>query len=149
MPDERRADQGPPAGGTSQGPKGPNAPTPSGAQQAGQTGAQQGGQQKAGPKTPNEANQQTGGQQGTKAPALGTDQRPVVAGQGAGDKDPNTNKDNVEKGKLGDGGPSSDAKGENAGNMHAEGEQSPTQNATAGGPDAGQTPANEPGMSHQ
>jgi hypothetical protein len=135
MAEERRADQGPPTkGGTTTNVAGPSQP-------------QQGGQQK--PRDPNEQNKQTGGEQGTKAPALGTDQRPTVAGAGATDKDPNTNKDNVEKGKLGDGGPSSDAKGENIGNMHAEGEQSPTQNATAGGPDAGQTPANEPGMSHE
>jgi hypothetical protein len=136
MAEERRADQGPPTKG--------GAPT---ANVGGPSQPQQGGQQK--PRDPNEQNKQTGGEQGTKAPALGTDQRPTVAGAGATDKDPNTNKDNVEKGKLGDGGPSSDAKGENIGNMHAEGEQSPTQNATAGGPDAGQTPANEPGMSHE
>jgi hypothetical protein len=139
MAEERKADQGPPTkGGTTTNVAGPQG------QQAGQHGT---GQQK--PRDPNEQNKQTGGEQGTKAPALGTDQRPTVAGAGAGDKDPNTNKDNVEKGKLGDGGPSSDAEGKNIGNMHAEGEQSPTQNATAGGPDAGQTPANSPGMSHE
>lgn len=52
----------------------------------------------------------------------------------------------VESGKLGDGGPK-DAEGK--ANFREETKQAPQTNATAGGPDAGQTPVNEPGMSHQ
>ncbi len=101
------------------------------------------------PKSIDEQNKETGGEKGKKAPALGTDQRPVVLPQVVQPKDQkNTTLDNTEKGKLGDGGPSADAKGINQGNLREEEEQPPQQNATAGGPDAGKTPANAPGLSH-
>lgn len=54
----------------------------------------------------------------------------------------------VERGRLGDGGPSSNEKGENIGNFKHEEDQHPSMNATAGGPDVGMTPANSPGLSH-
>lgn len=87
-----------------------------------------------------------GGEEGKKAPTLGSDPRPAATVEPA--RSEQEVRDNVEKGKLGDGGPSSDAKGKNQGNLREEEEQHPTQNATAGGPDVGQTPANAPGMSH-
>lgn len=87
-----------------------------------------------------------GGEVGKKAPALGTDPRPEVEPIKAPTEQ--EVKDKVPKGKLGDGGPSSDAKGINQGNMREEKDQHPTENATAGGPDVGATPANAPGMSH-
>ena len=72
----------------------------------------------------------------------------MVAPTQVADKDlKNTTLENTEKGKLGDNGPSS-VDGKNRGNMHGEKDQPPQQNATAGGPDVGKTPANSPGMSH-
>lgn len=102
-----------------------------------------------GAKTPNQANEQTGGKEGKKAPALGTDVRPVVGPTPVKKEDEvNTTHENTVRGKLGDGGPSSNAEGKNVGNMHGEKDQAPQQNATAGGPDVGSTPANASGMSH-